>query len=126
MPAGSAIAPGGGRWCGCCLPSRRGCCPGWRTVVIRRHAKPTIVRTERVWARADYKRWRAAGGQVPLPLLGEPAAAPVEQRAHLGRGRVMTARQDTGEVGETQAMVVELSEHVATLGANADRQASPT
>ncbi|MFI7643923.1 hypothetical protein [Nonomuraea sp. NPDC049400] len=34
---------------------------------MRRNALPTIVRIERIWQRADYKRWRAKDGHVPLP-----------------------------------------------------------
>ncbi|MEV4179606.1 hypothetical protein [Nonomuraea sp. NPDC049709] len=43
-----------------------------------------------------------------------------QQRAHVhhvvGRGRAVTDL-DAGELGETRAMVVELGEHVALLGA---------
>ncbi|MEV5554917.1 TraM recognition domain-containing protein [Nonomuraea wenchangensis] len=44
----------------------------WRALVVRRNAAPTIVRTERVWKRADYKRWRARDGQLPLQRLNTP------------------------------------------------------
>ncbi|PZG09166.1 type IV secretory system conjugative DNA transfer family protein [Nonomuraea aridisoli] len=42
----------------------------WRALAVRRNALPTIVRIERVWRRADYKRWRAKDGHIPLPSLG--------------------------------------------------------
>ncbi|HEX4818145.1 MAG TPA: TraM recognition domain-containing protein [Nonomuraea sp.] len=40
--------------------------PTGRALVIRRNALPTIVRIEQVWKRADYKRWRAKDGHLPL------------------------------------------------------------
>ncbi len=43
--------------------------PTWRAVAVRRNVRPTIVRVERVWARADVKRWNRAGAAIPLPRL---------------------------------------------------------
>jgi type IV secretion system protein VirD4 len=42
--------------------------PTWRALVVRRNARPTIVRAERAWKRADYKRWKAKDGHIPLSL----------------------------------------------------------
>lgn len=41
--------------------------PDGRAILIRRNAKPTIVRTETWWKRADVKAWRRSGGQIQLP-----------------------------------------------------------
>ncbi|SPL88383.1 Basic proline-rich protein precursor [[Actinomadura] parvosata subsp. kistnae] len=49
--------------------------PTWRALVVRRNATPTIVRTEQVWKRADYKRWKTKDGTIPfLPLTPTPPA----------------------------------------------------
>ncbi|MEV0151891.1 MULTISPECIES: TraM recognition domain-containing protein [unclassified Nonomuraea] len=48
--------------------------PTGRALVLRRNATPTIVRMEQVWRRADYRRWRAKDGTVPLPR--HPTATP--------------------------------------------------
>ncbi|MFI6802987.1 type IV secretory system conjugative DNA transfer family protein [Streptosporangium canum] len=61
--------------------------PSWRAVVVRGNAKPTIVRIEKIWSRADYKRWRRAGGVVALPRLDR------EQQPQLSRGDEITQRR---------------------------------
>jgi hypothetical protein len=44
-------------------------------VVIQGSAPPTIVRTEQVWRRADYRAWRRDGAALALPAAGESTAA---------------------------------------------------
>ncbi|SDI51058.1 Type IV secretory pathway, VirD4 component, TraG/TraD family ATPase [Sinosporangium album] len=64
--------------------------PDWHAVVIRGSRKPTVVRVERGWQRADYKRWVKSGQPIMLPsvthrpvpvprpeLLGDTPHAPV-------------------------------------------------
>jgi len=41
--------------------------PPGRAVVIQASAPPTIVRTEQVWRRADYRAWRRGGHVLDLP-----------------------------------------------------------
>ncbi|MEV4477894.1 TraM recognition domain-containing protein [Nonomuraea sp. NPDC049504] len=50
--------------------------PTWRALVVRRNATPTIVRVERVWRRADYKRWKAKNGKIPFPPLTSTKTEP--------------------------------------------------
>lgn len=88
--------------------------PPGRAVVIQGSAPPTIVRTEQVWRRADYRAWRRSGhspdlpgplDQVtaePMPYLLAPAeqwppAPPDELAARRGR----TSWPETGP-GETR------------------------
>lgn len=49
--------------------------PPGRAVVLQGSAPPTIVRTERVWRRADYRDWRRQGGTLALPSPS-PASEP--------------------------------------------------
>ncbi|MFI6485856.1 type IV secretory system conjugative DNA transfer family protein [Nonomuraea sp. NPDC050663] len=49
--------------------------PVTRAVVIRRNVRPTIVRAELVWQRADVKRRNRSGAPMPLPRLESGGAA---------------------------------------------------
>jgi type IV secretion system protein VirD4 len=91
--------------------------PDDRAVVIRRNARPTIVRTEQVWKRKDVRRWQRSGEQVilppvpvreiarPMPELGLSIPAPVDQHDDLAERRAakqspapsLPDRQDTEE-----------------------------
>ncbi|MCW2881994.1 MAG: hypothetical protein JWQ95_6094 [Sphaerisporangium sp.] len=51
--------------------------PPGRAVVIVDAALPTIVRTERVWKRKDYKQWAKSGERIRLPYVEQrPAILP--------------------------------------------------
>jgi type IV secretory pathway TraG/TraD family ATPase VirD4 len=66
--------------------------PDDRAVVIRRNARPTIVRTEQVWKRKDVRRWERSGEQIilppvpvrqiatPMPELARPIPAQLDQQ----------------------------------------------
>nr|WP_278247179.1 TraM recognition domain-containing protein [Thermostaphylospora chromogena] len=68
--------------------------PAGYALVILDNARPTIVRTERVWKRADHRAWRRSGPPLLLPPrtpVGRPlrAAQPVN-----------AIESQNGEVGE--------------------------
>jgi hypothetical protein len=44
-------------------------------VVLQGSAPPTIVRTERVWRRGDYRAWRRSGGALALPAPAQAKTA---------------------------------------------------
>jgi type IV secretion system protein VirD4 len=64
--------------------------PPGRAVVIQGSAPPTVVLTERVWRRADYKEWRRRGAPLDLPAPAEhtePVPTPALGTSRPGMGR---------------------------------------
>ncbi|MGV9387242.1 type IV secretory system conjugative DNA transfer family protein [Nonomuraea sp. NPDC003707] len=72
----------------------------WRALVVRRNALPTIVRIEKLWQRADYKRWRAKDGYLPLQRL-DPDPTPRDPGSPPGQKPV--DGQPTTRAGDLQA-----------------------
>jgi type IV secretion system protein VirD4 len=100
--------------------------PPGRAVVIQASAPPTIVRTEQVWRRDDYRAWRRYGTPVSLPAPAErviPAPIPALMvppagSRWLARADERAARRDRSEPGKDTAAPA--AGHDASTGSGAD------